>query len=159
MALATSEPAVVDGVMLAGTELEPSGHGEPDVDGHVALLPTLDPTTMGWTARDWYLGEHRAQLFDSAGNAGATVWWRGRVVGGWAARPDGGGDRWVAALQELDDAAFEGGPLDQHVAVAGRAAEADVGAQPVDEPGVAAAGVASLEPDHVAQQQREHGMA
>ena len=68
-------------------------------------------------------------------------------------------DRGVTALHELDDAAFEGGPLDQHVAVAGRAAEADVGAQPVDEPGVAAAGVASLEPDHVAQQQREHGMA
>ena len=24
-----------------------------------ALLPSLDPTTMGWTQRDWYLGPHR----------------------------------------------------------------------------------------------------
>jgi hypothetical protein len=54
-----------------------------------ALLPGLDPTVMGWTERDWYLGEHRTALFDRSGNAGPTVWWNGRVVGGWAQRKTG----------------------------------------------------------------------
>jgi hypothetical protein len=53
------------------------------------LLPTLDPTTMGWKEREWYLGTRGSVLFDSNGNAGPTVWWDGRVVGGWAQRPDG----------------------------------------------------------------------
>jgi Winged helix DNA-binding domain len=53
------------------------------------LLPTLDPTTMGWKERDWYLGPHGSVLFDRNGNAGPTVWWGGRVVGGWAQRGDG----------------------------------------------------------------------
>ncbi len=50
----------------------------------VALLPALDATTMGWTGRDWYLGPHRSELFDTAGNAGPTIWVDGRIVGGWA---------------------------------------------------------------------------
>ena len=54
-----------------------------------ALLPALDPTTMGWKQRGWYLGEHAGDLFDRNGNAGPTVWADGRVVGGWAQRPDG----------------------------------------------------------------------
>jgi hypothetical protein len=54
-----------------------------------ALLPTLDPTTMGWKQRGWYLGPHEPVLFDRNGNAGPTVWWEGRVVGGWSRRPDG----------------------------------------------------------------------
>ena len=54
-----------------------------------ALLPSLDATTMGWFERDWYLGEHRSSLFDRNGNAGPTVWWHGKIVGGWAQRPDG----------------------------------------------------------------------
>ena len=62
---------------------------EAPVDPWVALLPPLDPTTMGWFERDWYLGPHRGQLFDSNGNAGPTVWWDGRVVGGWSQRRDG----------------------------------------------------------------------
>ena len=57
--------------------------------GTVALLPGLDPTAMGWAARDWYLGDHGPRLFDRNGNAGPTVWLDGRVVGGWAQRPDG----------------------------------------------------------------------
>lgn len=60
-------------------DLEP----EPDVAPWGALLPGLDVTTMGWYHRDWYLGEHRGQLFDNNGNAGPTVWWDGRIVGGW----------------------------------------------------------------------------
>ncbi|WP_315094370.1 winged helix DNA-binding domain-containing protein [uncultured Cellulomonas sp.] len=62
-------------------DVEPVGPVEP----WVALLPGLDPTTMGWFERDWYLGPHRAQLFDSVGNGGATAWVDGRIVGGWAA--------------------------------------------------------------------------
>jgi hypothetical protein len=54
-----------------------------------ALLPALDPTPMGWTERDWYLGAHRGALFDRSGNIGPTVWWGGRIVGGWAQRRDG----------------------------------------------------------------------
>jgi hypothetical protein len=55
----------------------------------VALLPTLDPTTMGWKEREWYLGPHASVLFDRNGNAGPTVWCDGRVVGGWSQRKDG----------------------------------------------------------------------
>jgi len=55
----------------------------------VALLPALDATTMGWQARDWYLGPHKAPLFDSNGNAGPTIWVDGRIVGGWAVRRTG----------------------------------------------------------------------
>lgn len=58
-------------------------------DPWVALLPSLDTTSMGWKDRDWYLGGHYATLFDRNGNAGPTVWVNGRVVGGWAQRPDG----------------------------------------------------------------------
>jgi hypothetical protein len=54
-----------------------------------ALLPSLDPTAMGWTERDWYVGPHRTALFDRSGNIGPTVWWNGKVVGGWAQRRDG----------------------------------------------------------------------
>jgi winged helix DNA-binding protein len=54
-----------------------------------AVLPALDSTPMGWTARDWYLGAHRPTLFDPNGNVGPTVWWDGRIVGGWAQRRSG----------------------------------------------------------------------
>jgi hypothetical protein len=50
----------------------------------VALLPTLDPTTMGWRGRKFYLDPaHTPYLFDRAGNAGTTVWVDGRIVGCW----------------------------------------------------------------------------
>ncbi|MET0628088.1 MAG: winged helix DNA-binding domain-containing protein [Acidimicrobiia bacterium] len=55
----------------------------------VALLPSLDPTTMGWRDRSWYLGDLGAQLFDRNGNAGPTIWADGRIVGGWAQRRTG----------------------------------------------------------------------
>jgi hypothetical protein len=55
----------------------------------VALLPSLDPTTMGWQQRGWYLGQHGPELFDRNGNAGPTVWVDGRIVGGWAQRRSG----------------------------------------------------------------------
>ena len=58
----------------------------------VALLPSLDPTTMGWKQRAFILGElggFGGPLFDRNGNAGPTVWVDGRVVGAWAQRADG----------------------------------------------------------------------
>jgi hypothetical protein len=55
----------------------------------VALLPALDPTPMGWQARSWFLGPHGPALFDRTGNIGPTVWWDGRIVGGWAQRASG----------------------------------------------------------------------
>jgi hypothetical protein len=71
------------GIVLAG-DLEATAPVEPGA----LLLPALDSSVMGWAERDWYLGAHREVLFDRNGNAGPTVWWDGRVVGGWAVRPD-----------------------------------------------------------------------
>jgi hypothetical protein len=54
-----------------------------------ALLPALDPTTMGWKERGFYLGDHAERLFDANGNAGPTAWWDGRIVGGWTQDDNG----------------------------------------------------------------------
>jgi winged helix DNA-binding protein len=88
-ALAEVGPAEVEldgrtGYVLAG-DTEPVPAPEP----WVALLPGLDPTVMGWKERGWFLGGHGPALFDRNGNAGPTVWWDGRVVGGWAQRRTG----------------------------------------------------------------------
>lgn len=72
------------GILLAD-DAEPTAAQQP----WVALLPALDATAMGWSARDFYLGPHRPALFDTAGNVGPTVWADGRVIGGWAQRADG----------------------------------------------------------------------
>lgn len=80
-------------------DLEP----EPEVPPWCALLPGLDATTMGWFERDWYLGEHRAHVFDRNGNGGPTAWWNGRVVGGW--RQDDGAR---VELQLTEDPGREG---------------------------------------------------
>ena len=72
------------GFVLA-EDLDPVEPPEPSA----SLLPTLDPTTMGWKEREWYLGPHGPTLFDVNGNAGPTIWWDGRVVGGWSQRRDG----------------------------------------------------------------------
>jgi hypothetical protein len=77
-------------------DLEPTPEPEP----WVALRPALDATTMGWKEREWYLGPHRAALFDSAGNAGPTVWAQGRIVGGWTPQPSGEIALWP--LETLD---------------------------------------------------------
>ncbi len=58
-----------------------------------ALLPSLDPTTMGWKERAFHLGPHAGPLtskvFDRNGNGGPTAWWNGRVVGVWCQQDDG----------------------------------------------------------------------
>ena len=67
-------------------DLDPVGPVAP----WAALLPVLDPTTMGWKQRDFYLApDHAPYLFDANGNAGATAWWDGRVVGCWVQDEDG----------------------------------------------------------------------
>ncbi|THI93268.1 winged helix DNA-binding domain-containing protein [Nocardioides sp.] len=54
-----------------------------------ALLPTLDPTVMGWKERGFYLDPaDRPFLFDTNGNAGNTAWWDGRIVGCWVQDED-----------------------------------------------------------------------
>ncbi|WP_433297720.1 winged helix DNA-binding domain-containing protein [Actinoplanes sp. CA-030573] len=104
---------------LAGLEAVPVGlHGGQtgwllpgDVDEvadpgpWVALLPVLDPTTMGWKGRDFYLGPHRGALFDRSGNAGTTAWADGRVVGCWV--QDGDGAVRVRLLEKVSDRARE----------------------------------------------------
>ncbi|MBT0566909.1 winged helix DNA-binding domain-containing protein [Williamsia sp. CHRR-6] len=60
------------------------------VPPRAVLLPELDPATMGWKQRDFYLAPHAGHLFDRNGNGGQTAWWDGRVVGGWYLRPGGG---------------------------------------------------------------------
>jgi hypothetical protein len=67
------------------------------------LLPALDPSTMGWKDRAFYLGEHAGRLFDANGNAGPTAWWNGRIVGGWT--QDAHGTVVVVPAERLDRAA------------------------------------------------------
>jgi hypothetical protein len=84
----------------------------PEPEPWAALLPSLDPAVMGWAmpGRDWFLGagsrdasDERSGLYDRNGNVGPTVWWAGRVVGGWAQRRDG-----TIAYRLFDDIGAEG---------------------------------------------------
>lgn len=88
----------------------PSGWVLPDdldpvdpVEPWAALLPVLDPTVMGWKARRFYLGPHADAVFDSNGNAGATAWWDGRIVGCWWQDDDG-----LVLLHLLEDVGRDG---------------------------------------------------
>ena len=72
------------GAVLAGDDAF-----DDDLAPVASLLPALDPTPMGWQTRDWYLGPHGPGLFDRTGNIGPTVWWQGKIVGGWAQRASG----------------------------------------------------------------------
>ncbi|MFJ2738777.1 winged helix DNA-binding domain-containing protein [Streptomyces sp. NPDC087440] len=88
--LAALKPVQVDlgdggtGLLLPD-DLEETAPPEP----WAALLPGLDSTPMGWHQREWFLGEHGPRLFDRAGNIGPSLWWNGRIVGGWAQDADG----------------------------------------------------------------------
>jgi len=73
-----------------------------EVGPWIALVPSLDTTTMAWKERDWYLGAHAGRLFDTIGNAGPTIWLDGRIVGGWAVRKSG-----EIAYQLLEDVGRE----------------------------------------------------
>lgn len=74
------------GIVRPGVALANDVEPDPPVSPWVALLPSLDPTPMGWKTRDWYLGEHTGALFDRTGNIGPTVWSNGRIIGGWSQR-------------------------------------------------------------------------
>jgi hypothetical protein len=88
-ALRDIEAVEVDLDGAQGFALPDDLESEPDVKPWGALLPGLDVTTMGWFDRDWYVGEHRKQVFDTNGNGGPTVWWKGRIVGAWGQDADG----------------------------------------------------------------------
>lgn len=90
----------------------PDDEDDPEPAPWCALLPSLDPTTMGWFDRDWYVGPHRGAVFDRNGNAGPTVWVDGRIVGAWRQDADGRvelvlvekvGRRAASALEERAD--------------------------------------------------------
>lgn len=102
-ALATVKAVEVDLDGQTGYLLPDDLEATEVVDPWVALLPPLDPTTMGWFERDWYLGAYKPQLFDNTGNSGPTVWWNGRIVGGWRQSDTG-----EVELQMLEDVGSEG---------------------------------------------------
>jgi len=81
------EVALDDGA--TGWVLPGDDRGTAEVEPWAALLPTLDPTVMGWKQRSFYLDPDDVPfLFDTNGNAGTTAWWDGRVVGCWVQDPD-----------------------------------------------------------------------
>jgi hypothetical protein len=88
-ALADCEAVPVDLDGRAGWVAPGDDAPAPAVGPWVALLPGLDPTTMGWKERDWYLPATCADCFDRMGNAGPTIWVDGQVVGAWVQSPDG----------------------------------------------------------------------
>jgi len=91
----------------------------PTAEPWVALLPALDVTPMAYAQRDWFLGAHGPALFDRSGNIGPTVWSDGRIVGGWAQRPNG-----AIAYKLLEDTGRE---VEQRVESAARALAAWLG--------------------------------
>ena len=88
-ALAAVKPVEVDLDGVPGVALPEDVEPVPEPPPWAAFLPCLDPTPMGWQDRDWFLGPHKPALFDRSGNIGPTVWWSGRIVGGWSQRPSG----------------------------------------------------------------------
>jgi hypothetical protein len=83
----------------------------PEPRPSATLLPTLDATPMGWKQRDWFLDADPRMLFDTRGNIGPTIWWNGRIIGGWTITPSGEirtavlTDRGAAAAAAVDCAA------------------------------------------------------
>ena len=98
-ALARLEVVEVDLDGVTGLLLADDLDCEEQPEPWIALLPALDATVMGWKHRDWYLGDFRSVLFDRNGNAGPSVWCDGRIVGGWAQRPNG--DIAVRILEDI----------------------------------------------------------
>ncbi|WP_405063525.1 winged helix DNA-binding domain-containing protein [Kribbella sp. NBC_01505] len=83
-ALADLEAVEVKLDQGTGWVLPDDTHSPAEVEPWAALLPSLDPTVMGWKERDFYLDPaDKPFLFDTNGNAGNTAWWDGRIVGCW----------------------------------------------------------------------------
>lgn len=97
-ALGVLEPEVVaitlenladEYLMLSADARKLQNFVEPRIPG-AFFLPGLDPYIMGYQDRRRFLAdEHRAKVFDRAGNALPTVWLGGRVAGAWGQRRDG----------------------------------------------------------------------
>ncbi|MGW5717941.1 winged helix DNA-binding domain-containing protein [Amycolatopsis sp. NPDC003865] len=88
-ALAAVSPVEVELDGVPGVVLPDDLDPVPEPPPWVAFLPALDPTSMGWQERGWFLGPHRPALFDRSGNIGPTIWASGRIVGGWGQRASG----------------------------------------------------------------------
>jgi hypothetical protein len=104
-ARALADVGAVEVALDAGTgfvlpdDLDPVEPAEP----WVALLSGLDPSTMGWKQRDFYLDPALAgAIFDRNGNGGPAIWVDGQIVGGWVQRRDG-----TIALQCFADVGAE----------------------------------------------------
>ncbi|MGO3326765.1 winged helix DNA-binding domain-containing protein [Gordonia sp. (in: high G+C Gram-positive bacteria)] len=88
---------------LLADDVEPVDPVEPCA----MLLPGLDPTTMGWKKRTFYLDDgHVEHLFDTNGNGGQTAWWDGRIVGGWVQQDEPGDG--AVRIQLLEEVPSEG---------------------------------------------------
>ncbi|MFF8642761.1 winged helix DNA-binding domain-containing protein [Streptomyces sp. NPDC015345] len=83
-ALTELSPVEVDLDGVTGLLLPDDMEEPPPPEPWAALLPALDSTPMGWQNRGWFLGDHGPRLFDRNGNIGPSLWWNGRIVGGWA---------------------------------------------------------------------------
>jgi hypothetical protein len=88
---ALADCSAVEVTLDEGTGYVAPGDEEPvePVGPWVAMLPGLDPTTMGWKERGFHLGDHVDKVFDGNGNGGPTAWVDGRIVGVWCQRADG----------------------------------------------------------------------
>jgi hypothetical protein len=98
------EVSLVDGggAPSAGFVVRDDAGATPEPDSWLAFLPALDSTTMAWSERSFYLGQHARALFDRNGNAGPSIWLDGRIVGGWAQRATG-----EVVVQVLEDVGRE----------------------------------------------------
>jgi hypothetical protein len=85
--------------------------GDPTGPPAATLLPSLDPTPMGWKHREWFFGIDQHQVFDRNGNIGPTLWWDGEIIGSWAVAATGEirvklvADRGTEASNAIQDAA------------------------------------------------------
>ena len=78
-----------DGYLMLAEDAQRLRDFAPTKSPYTFVLPNLDPYIMGYRDRRRFLApEHRAKVFDRAGNAVPTVWADGRVVGVWGVRKD-----------------------------------------------------------------------
>lgn len=90
----------------------------------------------------------RLRFLAATGACVSSIWLGLRCLPGFAVLDCG---RNARPEDELLQTFFEDGPLQHHAAVAGEAAEADVGPKPRHLPVVAAAGMGFAKPDNVAE--------
>jgi hypothetical protein len=107
------QPGIALGAAAADAGPDPTAHtmGDPPGPPAATLLPSLDPTPMGWKHREWFFGIDQHQVFDRNGNIGPTLWWDGEIIGSWAVAATGEirvklvADRGTEASNAIGDAA------------------------------------------------------